>query len=331
MRFNNKKLSFSLCCVLFVAGFSLSACSAPRSAASSAPEEGTGYHDHEQPVSYSYNDRPKSGSRPYPVETVAVQALPAPVIAPVTPRPVPESANRSKSLNGLSDGFYGYTSPRQMDVHKAERFTLRVSRSRAGIHTESITAIGHGPVVSKETTHLTAYVRANLSGGSDFDVSPLQDGAASIEIPASGYREWQWDITPRHGGVGTLRLIIYALASGGSPDQTIADIPIPVHISNVEAFRDYLIDHPEFGYLFTAGVLSLVLPFVTRQFRNKAQSQANPSKVDLLPVGDESKGVAAENASAPTPATASAGDATPQPPHIVEVPSSTLDSGKEKR
>jgi hypothetical protein len=157
---------------------------------------------------------------------------------------------------GLGDGYFSYTAPREMAYHRKEVFTLRVSRKKEDLHQTDIHPIGKGTVVTQATNKLTRAVRAVLKSV-DFDIHSWRDeDTVDVVIPDAGNHEWNWDVTPLHGGPGTLHLTIYALEPNGltSPDRTIADIEIPVYTSNAEIVWQYLVEHPEFTYLFLTGV-----------------------------------------------------------------------------
>jgi hypothetical protein len=300
MRFNPTIAIRSLC-VLMIAGSFLS-CEGSHSMmkpASQRVPEGPTAAAHPEPLAYPMTTAHAAAAAPPPSvfesfapgTGAAVRPDSAPASAPrhrtwtspphrsatplatALPHAPPQRSHANdgtSDVNGLRDGWYSYTRPKTMEYHQKETFTLRVSRQRNVLHERQIAVIGEGDVVTASTTKLSQAVTAYLAGGDDFEVKPLGNPDAKKTIPAAEYREWQWDIVPQHGGTGRLVLTIYALAAdGNSPAETIARIEIPVHISNVDVFWHWLLDHPEFVWLFGVSVVTSAGGVVLSRRKNR--------------------------------------------------------------
>jgi hypothetical protein len=158
-----------------------------------------------------------------------------------------------KELERLSEGLIAYNPPTEMTVDKTERVEVRISMDMAASMTTGLKGRGT-PVV--EPIHASCFMKVRLVGEA-FDIVAFS--SEEQIVPAQGYTEWAWDVTPTESGTRTLSLIVTALVKApgaeGKKDLPIIERQIDVNVNPGFMVSSFFVNNR--AWIFTAVLLPL--------------------------------------------------------------------------
>lgn len=132
--------------------------------------------------------------------------LPPPLPYKKLPEYAPSDLNRiiNEEIKQLSIGQILFNPPEEMTEHIKDRIEMRISQNINEDLTEGLKGRG---IPQIEQVRVSTVMTAKLSGD-DFKIKPLSD----MEQPvlASGYTQWEWDVTPLKAGRKILQLSVAA-------------------------------------------------------------------------------------------------------------------------
>jgi hypothetical protein len=189
-----------------------------------------------------------------PAPTEAPAAYPT---EPAPPTPSSPGAVVQKELARLAAGLIAYNPPTEMTVDKTERVEVRISTDMAAPLTTGLKGSGTPTV---ESIHVSCFMRVRLVGES-FEIVAFS--SEEQIVPAQGYTEWAWDVTPTESGERTLCLIVTALVKApdaeGEKDLPIIERQIHVQVNPGYVFSSFVSDNR--GWIYTAVLVPLVAAF----------------------------------------------------------------------
>lgn len=188
------------------------------------------------------------------VTRVVTAAAPAPVPTAAPPTPLSPGVVVQNELERLASGLITYNPPAEMTVDHAVRVEVRISMDTAVALTEGLKGPGT-PVV--ESIPVGYFMRVRLVGESFAIVALNSDEQI---VPAQGFAEWAWDVTPTESGTRNLCLVVTALVKAstaeGTKDLPIIERQIHVKVNPGYMLRSFFRDNRP--WIFTAVLLPLV-------------------------------------------------------------------------
>ncbi len=209
-----------------------------------------------------------------PPEPTEVVPEPEPTEAAV-PTPISPGAVVQNELERLASGRIVYNPPTEMTVDQTERVEVRISMDMAAPITAGLKGSGTPTV---ESIHVSSFMKARLVGES-FDIVAFS--SEEQIVPAQGFTEWAWDVTPTESGTRNLCLIVTALVKApdaeGEKDLPIIERQIEVKVNPAYMFSSFFVDNR--GWIFTAVLLPLVAAF-GRWLWQRQQELEEPGEPD---------------------------------------------------
>jgi hypothetical protein len=206
------------------------------------------------------------------VETVEVEVTVVPELTePPPPTPISPGAVVQQELERLSAGRIAYNPPTEMTVDKTERVEVRISMDKAVPLTEGLRGTGT-PVV--ESIQVSCFMKVRLVG-EDFEIVAFS--SEEQIVPAQGFTEWAWDVTPTKSGTRNLSLIVTALVKASEAEGE-KDLPIIEREIQVKVNPGYMVSSffvANRGWIFTAVLLPL-LAALGRWFWQRQQGSKEP-------------------------------------------------------
>lgn len=161
-----------------------------------------------------------------------------------------------------------------MIVGEEGHFRLLISSKFLHLTSDAIRPIGGG-TLERQSITLFHYMRATLSGGSDFNVVARQDDQDYQLIPSVGYAQWDWDVTPQHYGELLLTLHIFAPSeSHVANNDLIKDVNIRVRADALGELKVTISQHWE--WLWTAVIVPIGLLLRREWVKRHATGRTNP-------------------------------------------------------
>lgn len=194
---------------------------------------------------------------------------------PLPPTPISPGAVVQKELERLGSGRIAYNPPTEMTVDKTERVEVRISMDMAAPITAGLKGSGTPTV---ESIRVSSFMRARLVGESFAIVAFSSEEQI---VPAQGFTEWAWDVTPTESGTRNLCLIVTALVKAsdaeGEKDLPIIERQIEVKVNPAYMISSFFVDNR--GWIFTAVLLPLVAAF-GRWLWQRQQRPKEPGEPD---------------------------------------------------
>jgi hypothetical protein len=193
-----------------------------------------------------------------PTETPGV-ALPteAPTAGPTEPSPPTPSSPGAvvqRELEKLASGLIAYNPPTEMTVDETERVEVRISMDTSAPITTGLKGSGTPTV---ESIHVSCFMKVRLVGEA---FSIVAFSSEEQIVPAQGFTEWAWDVTPKQSGERTLSLIVTALVKSpdveGEKDLPIIERQIHVKVNPGSVFGSFFRDNR--GWIYPAVAVPLV-------------------------------------------------------------------------
>jgi hypothetical protein len=188
---------------------------------------------------------------------------------PPQPTPISPGAVVQKELERLAAGRIAYNPPTEMTVDKTERVEVRISMDMAAPLAEGLKGPGE-PVV--EPIQVSCFMKVRLVS-EDFHIVAFS--SEEQIVPAEGFTEWAWDVTPTKSGTRSLSLIVTALVKASEAEGE-KDLPIIEREIQVKVNPGYMVSSffvANRGWIFTAVLLPVVAALGRwlwrRQQRNK--------------------------------------------------------------
>jgi hypothetical protein len=211
------------------------------------------------------------------VETIEVEVTVPP--EPIKPSPATPSSLGvvvQQELERLASGRIVYNPPAEMTVDQTERVEVRISMDTAAPLTTGLKGSGE-PVV--ESIPVGYFMRVRLVGEA-FDIVALSSDEQIV--PAQGFTEWAWDVTPTESGTRNLCLVVTALVKApdaeGEKDLPIIERRIRVHVNPGFMLSSFFKDNR--AWIFTA-VLVPLLAALGRWMWQRQQRSQQPGDPDV--------------------------------------------------
>jgi hypothetical protein len=170
-------------------------------------------------------------------------------------------------MDKLTIGQIEYNPPSEMTEHVKERVEVRISPSltedlKQGLKGRGIPQIDHIPVSTVMNVKLTGY---------DFNILPLSDEEQAVF--ASGYTQWEFDVTPLKAGKKILQLLVSASFDIGEFGEKKKSFPVmekEIHVKVSPGERIKRIDwYKVLGVI--GGLLGIILAIlrISKYLKNK--------------------------------------------------------------
>ncbi len=188
------------------------------------------------------------------VSRVVTAAAPTPGPTDAPPTPLSPGVVVQNELERLAPGRITYNPPEEMTVDHAERVEARISMDTAAALTEGLKGAGT-PVV--ESIPVSYFMKVRLVGET-FTIVALS--SEEQIVPAQGFAEWAWDVTPTESGTRNLCLVVTALVKASTAEGT-KDLPIIERQIHVRVNPGYMLSsffRDNRAWIFTAVLLPLV-------------------------------------------------------------------------
>jgi hypothetical protein len=211
------------------------------------------------------------------IETVEVEkTVPPEPTQPSPPTPSSPGVVVQQELERLASGLIVYNPPAEMTVDKPERVEARISMDVTAPITTGLKGSGT-PVV--ESISVGYFMKVRLVGDA-FDIVALS--SEEQIVPAQGFSEWAWDVTPTESGTRNLCLVVTALVKApnaeGKKDLPIIERQIRVHVNPGFVVSSFFKDNR--AWIFTA-VLVPLLAALGRWMWQRQKSNQQPGDPDL--------------------------------------------------
>jgi len=209
------------------------------------------------------------------IETVEVEVtVPPEPTEPSPPTPSSPGVVVQQELERLASGRIVYNPPTEMTVDETERVEVRISMDSAAPLTTGLKGSGE-PVV--ESIPVAYFMKVRLVGDT-FDIVALS--SEEQIVPAQGFTEWAWDVTPTESGTRNLSLVVTALVKApdaeGEKDLPIIERQVRIHVNPGFMVSSFFRDNR--AWIFTA-VLVPLLVAIGRwlwQRQQRRQQSADP-------------------------------------------------------
>ena len=211
-------------------------------------------------VTASPTDYPAlTASPPPPTNSPMVTSAPPPTASPAphptgsalaTDAPVP-TVNVAEAVQAeferLSKGRILYNPPEEMQVGLRERIEARISMDPAAPLEAGL--VGEG-VPQVEAIPVGCFMKVRLQGEA-FEITALS--SEEQVVPAEGFTQWSWDVTPKEAGAQSLFLIVTARVklSGYADEQKdlgIIEREILIKVNPGHSIRSFFTDNQEWIY-----------------------------------------------------------------------------------
>jgi hypothetical protein len=158
-----------------------------------------------------------------------------------------------QELERLASGRIAYNPPTEMTVDKTERVEVRISMDTAAPLTTGLKGSGTPTV---ESIPVSCFMKVRLVGEA---FSIVAFSSEEQIVPAQGFTEWAWDVTPKQSGERTLSLIVTALVKAvdaeGTRDLPIVERQIHVKVNPGSMVSTFFRDNR--GWIFPAVLVPL--------------------------------------------------------------------------
>lgn len=188
------------------------------------------------------------------VEKETVTRVPptgAPDVTPVplaSPTPASLGVVVQQELTKLAAGSIVYNPPAEMTVAKTERIEVRICMDAAAPIVEGLQGPGTPRV---ESIPVSYFMKVRLVG-EDFAISAFSSDEQIV--PAEGFSEWAWDVTPTRSGDRSLTIVVTARVkmadAQGEKDLPIIERKIHVKVNPWYSFSSFFRDNR--GWIYPA-------------------------------------------------------------------------------
>jgi hypothetical protein len=186
-----------------------------------------------------------------PTEPAAPTTEPTEALPPTPSSP---GAVVQQELEKLASGLIAYNPPTEMTVDQTERVEVRIGMDTAAPLTTGLKGSGTPTV---ESIPVSCFMKVRLVGEA---FSIVAFSSEEQIVPAQGFTEWAWDVTPRQSGDRILSLIVTALVKAteaeGEKDLPIIERQIHVNVNPGSMFSSFFRNNR--GWIYPAVLLPLV-------------------------------------------------------------------------
>jgi hypothetical protein len=130
-----------------------------------------------------------------------------------------------------------YNPPERMQVGVANRVEVRISRKLSDELSKGLRGEGAPRI---EHLRVGTLMKAKLEGTA-FDIAPI--GSDVQELPATGYREWRWNVTPTDPGSQSLFFTVSVLYEDKALEENVLERRIDVAVNPVYSVSKWLSDN----------------------------------------------------------------------------------------